>query len=38
MTDRLADTLALGVLLAVAWLMFTRLGFVLSPAACWTTC
>ena len=38
MTSRLTDVLALLALLAVAWLLLTRIGFVISDDACWTSC
>lgn len=38
MTGRLIDTIALLALLAFIWLAATRLGFIISPNSCWTSC
>ncbi len=38
MTNRLTDALALLALLALGWLLLTRIGFVISDDACWTSC
>lgn len=38
MTNRLTDAVALLILLAAAWLLLTRIGFILSPESCWTSC
>ena len=38
MTNRLVDLTAAASLIAFAWLVITRLAFVLGPDSCWTTC
>ena len=38
MTSKLIDLTAAAGLIAFAWLLITRVEFVLSPASCWTTC
>lgn len=38
MTHRLTDALALAAVLALVWLVATRLAVVWGPDACWTSC